>query len=108
MSTIRVSTAPSSSSSARTCRASTGRSPLSIRTAPSSPPDASTAVRTARGTSYVSTSSVVPLPSDSSWLANACRSLSWIRVKACALIPALGMPNSYRARRFEVDAKPAM
>ena len=48
---IRVPVAPSSSSRARTCRATTGRSPLSIRTAPSSLPAAATAVRTARGTS---------------------------------------------------------
>ena len=35
-------------------------------------------------------------------------SLSWTRVNACALVPALGMPYSCRARRFDVDAKPAM
>ena len=92
LSTIRVRRAPSSSSSSRTWRATMGRSPLSIRTAPSSGPASSTAARTARATSNVSTSSVVPVPSAASWARNASRSLSCTRVNACALVPLVGMP----------------
>ena len=48
---ILVDFAPSESSSARTETPSAGRSPLSIRTAPSESPAASTAARTPRSTS---------------------------------------------------------
>jgi hypothetical protein len=89
---MRVFTAPSESSSDRTERATIGRSPLSIRTAPRSGPATSIAVRTALATSNVSTSRVVPEPSDSSCAANAARSLSCTSVNACAAVPAEGTP----------------
>ena len=63
-----------------------------MRTAPRPGPASSTAVRTARATSNVSTSRVVPLPSAASWAANASRSLSWTRLNACALVPLVGTP----------------
>jgi hypothetical protein len=107
VSRIRVFSAPSESSRTRTSRASTGRSPLSIRTAPRSGPASDTAVRTARATSYVSTSSVVAFPSDASWDSKACRSLSCTSVNACADVPVDGTPYDNRACRFDVAANPA-
>ena len=89
---IRVSAAPSESSSARTDTASAGRSPLSIRTAPSDGPATSTAARTACSTLNVSTSRVVPGPSDASWAANESRSLSCTSVNAWAEVPLDGTP----------------
>lgn len=62
-----------------------------MRTAPSSGPAISTAVRTASVTSYVSTSSEVPRPSESTCAWKASRSLSCSSVKACALVPTVGM-----------------
>ena len=79
-----------------------------MRTAPRPGPASSTAVRTARATSNVSTSRVVPLPSAFSWAAKASRSLSWTRLNACALVPLVGMPYSRPACRLEVDPNPAM
>lgn len=67
-----------------------------MRTAPSPVPATSTAVRTASATSYVSTSSVVPLPSEATCAVKASRSLSCTSVKAWALVPTVGMP--YRKR----------
>ncbi len=64
-------------------------------------------MRTARGTSNVSTSRVLPWPRVSSWVAKACRSLSCTRVNACALVPAEGTPYCRWACRLEVDANPA-
>lgn len=89
---IRVLVAPRASSCSRTWPASDGRSPESSRTAPSSGPVISIAVRTASATSYVSTSRVVRLPRASTWEVNASFSVSCSRVNECADVPALGMP----------------
>ncbi len=63
-----------------------------MRTAPSDGPATSTAARTACSTLNVSTSSVVPGPSDVSWAENASRSLSCTSVNACAEVPLDGTP----------------
>ena len=57
--------------------------------------------------SYVSTSSVVFLPSAATWDVNAAGSSSCSSVNACALVPAVGMPYRPPAARFDVEAKPA-
>ena len=89
---IRVLGLPSLSSSARTDAAWVTRSPESRRTPPRSGPAMSTARRTARSTSYVSTSSVVDTPRASSWARNACSSESCSRVKECAAVPTVRTP----------------
>ena len=76
----------------RTDTASAARSPLSIRTAPSDGPATATASRTACSTWNVSTSSVVPGPSEDNCAANASRSLSCTSVNACAAVPPDGTP----------------
>ncbi len=88
---IFVLYAPRSSSWRRTRWASSVRSPESIRTAPSSGPATSTAVRTASLRSYVSTSRVVPRPIEAICAVKASRSLSCSRVKAWAAVPVVGM-----------------
>ena len=57
--------------------------------------------------SKVSTSNVVPLPSECTWARKASVSLSCSSTNECALVPAVGMPYSIRARRLEVAVKPA-
>ncbi|SCE58708.1 hypothetical protein GA0115253_1078710 [Streptomyces sp. Termitarium-T10T-6] len=57
-------------------------------------------------TSYVSTSSVVPRPSESTCARNASRSVSCSRVKACALVPTVGIAQRNPAARSEVASKP--
>ncbi len=103
---ILVSLAPSSSSCRRTRWASSSRSPESIRTAPRPGPATSTASATASVTSKVSTSSVVPPPRESTCAVKASRSLSCSRVKACALVPTVGMLYRNPAARSEVELKP--
>ena len=57
--------------------------------------------------SYVSTSSVVFLPSAATCEANAVGSSSCSSVNACAAVPAVGMPYRSPAARLEVYANPA-
>ena len=52
----------------------------------------STAVRTAVSTSYVSTSSEVPAPSEATCASKASRSVSWSNVKEWAAVPTVLMP----------------
>ena len=54
----------------------------------------------------MSTSSVVPRPSDSTWAVKASRSLSCSSVKLWALVPVVGIPKRMPAARLEVAAKP--
>ena len=49
-------------------------------------------MRMASGMSYVSTSSVVPGPSDAIWASKACCSVSCRSVNEWALVPVVGMP----------------
>ena len=105
--TILVSVAPSESSSSRDCEASIDRSPESIRIARSSGPATAIALRMPCAMSYVSTSSVVSLPSAATWEANAALSSSCRSVKACAAVPVVGIPYRQPAARFEVYANPA-
>ncbi len=105
---IFVPVAPSRSSCARTAATTEGRSPESIRTAPSLPSVSRTAVSTAASMSYVSTSRVVPLPRASSCDRNAASSESCSSVKACAAVPIVGMPHVRPASRLLVAPNPAM
>ena len=102
---ILVSVAPSESSSSRECWASTDRSPESIRMARRSGPATAIALRMPCAMSYVSTSSVVFLPSAATWDANAAGSSSCSSVKACAEVPVVGMPYRPPAARLEVDGE---
>ena len=89
---ILVSVAPRESSRARECAARTDRSPESMRTARRSGPATAIALRMPWAMSYVSTSSVVCLPSVATCEAKAAVSESCSRVKACAAVPVVGMP----------------
>src|SRR5512139_75045 len=53
-------------------------------------------------------SRLVPFPRDSTCAVKASRSLSWSRVKACALVPAVGTPYRCRAARLDVAENPTM
>lgn len=64
------------------------------------------AVRTASSMLYVSTSSVVFLPSAAICDSNAARSLSCTRVKQCAAVPIAVRPYSCAASRFAVPLNP--
>ncbi len=55
----------------------------------------------------MSTSSVVPVPSEATCARNASASVSWSSVKLWALVPADGTPYRWRAARLDVVAKPA-
>ena len=90
---IRVRVAPSESSSARTDTAER-RPGRRCRSAPrrATGPATATAARTACSTLYVSTSRVVPGPSEANCAANASRSLSCTSVNACAEVPLDGTP----------------
>jgi hypothetical protein len=70
-------------------------------------PATAIALRIPCAMSYVSTSRVVFLPSVATWDANAAGSSSCSSVKACAEVPAVGMPYRPPAARLEVEAKPA-
>ena len=105
---MRVFTAPSLSSCSRTAVTTVGRSPESMRTAPSSGPATCTASSTPRVMSYVSMSSVVLGPKASTWARNAASSLSCSSVNACAAVPMVGMPHVRPASRFDVASNPEM
>lgn len=75
--------------------------------APSSGPATSTALRMPCSVTYVSTSRVVPAPCVATWARKAAFSSAAARVKAWALVPAVGTPWRRPASRLLVPANPA-